>query len=183
MHGPIWLENPIISLVLLAIAFYLLYRALITEKHHREPQHSSSNYNIEKKLFGHKIIDTSRGWLFFTSFLVLVALGAHFLAEYTFHLYDITPIDRFTHGLSGMALTAIVLNLYLTRNRKYYYTVSIAVSWVPFVLWEVYEWIYATYSGPSGFIQTEPWDMVIDLWIDSLGALAICFLYDEFTEA
>jgi uncharacterized membrane protein YjdF len=102
--------------------------------------------------------------------------------RYTFHLYDITPIDRFTHGLSGMALTAIVLNLYLTRNRKYYYTVSIAVSWVPFVLWEVYEWIYATYSGPSGFIQTEPWDMVIDLWIDSLGALAICFLYDEFTE-
>jgi uncharacterized membrane protein YjdF len=113
---------------------------------------------------------------------VLVALGAHFLAEYTFHLYDITPIDRFTHGLSGMALTAIVLNLYLTRNRKYYYTVSIAVSWIPFVLWEMYEWIYATYSGPSGFIQTEPWDMVIDLWIDSLGALAICFLYDEFTE-
>ena len=112
---------------------------------------------------------------FFTSFLVLVALGAHFLAKYTFHLYDITPIDRFTHGLSGMALTAIVLNLYLTRNRKYYYTISIAVSWVPFVLWEVYEWIYATYSGPSGFIQTEPWDMVIDLWIDSLGALAICF--------
>jgi hypothetical protein len=44
----------------------------------------------------------------------------------------------------------------------------------------VYEWIYATYSGPSGFIQTEPWDMAIDLWIDSLGALAICFLYDEF---
>jgi hypothetical protein len=182
MHGPIWLENPIISLALLAIGFYLLYRATITEKHHREPQHSNSSYSLEKKLFGHKIIDTSKGWLFFTSFLVLVALGAHFLAEYTFHLYDITPIDRFTHGLSGMALTAIVLNLYLTRKRKYYYTVSIAASWVPFVLWEVYEWIYATYSGPSGFIQTEPWDMAIDLWIDSLGALAICFLYDEFTE-
>jgi hypothetical protein len=120
MHGPIWLENPIISLALLTIAFCLLYRALITEKHHREPQHSNSSYSLEKKLLGHKIIDTSRGWLFFTSFLVLVALGAHFLAEYTFHLYDITPIDRFTHGLSGMALTAIVLNLYLTRNRKYY---------------------------------------------------------------
>jgi hypothetical protein len=24
--------------------------------------------------------------------------------------------------------------------------------------------------------------MAIDLWIDSLGALAICFLCDEFTE-
>jgi hypothetical protein len=51
MHGLIWLENPIISLVLLATAFYLLYRALITEKHHRGPQHSSSDYDIEKKAF------------------------------------------------------------------------------------------------------------------------------------
>ncbi len=134
MHGPIWLENPIISLALFPIAFYMLYSALITEKHHREPQHTNSSYSLEKKIFGHKIIDTSRGWLFFTSFLVLTALGAHFLAEYTFHLYDTTPVDRFTHGLSGMALTAIVLNLYLTRNKKYYYTVSIAVSWVAFVL-------------------------------------------------
>jgi hypothetical protein len=68
MHGPIWLENPIISLVLLAMAFYLLYRALITEKHHREPQHSNSSYSLEKKLFGHKIIDTSGGWLFLRLF-------------------------------------------------------------------------------------------------------------------
>lgn len=86
MHGPIGLENTIISLVLLATAFYMLYRALITEKHHREPQHNNSRYSLEKKIFGHKIIDTSRGWLFFTSFLALVAIGAHFLAEYTFHL-------------------------------------------------------------------------------------------------
>jgi len=43
-----------------------------------------------------------------------------------------------------MALTAIVLNVYLTRNRKYYYNVSIAASLIAFVLWEVYEWIYAT---------------------------------------
>src|ERR671916_359234 len=77
MHGSIWLENPIISLTLLAIAFYLLYRALITEKHHREPQHSNSSYSLEKKFFGHKIIDTSKGWVFFTSFLVLTALGTH----------------------------------------------------------------------------------------------------------
>ena len=47
----------------------------------------------------------------------------------------------------------------------------------------VYELIYIAYSGPSGFIQSDSWDIVIDLWIDSLGALAICFLYDEFTES
>jgi hypothetical protein len=46
-----------------------------------------------------------------------------------------------------------------------------------------YELIYIAYIGPSGFIQSDSWDIVIDLWIDSLGALAICFLYDEFTES
>jgi len=104
------------------------------------------------------------------------------LAENTFHVYDVTPVDRFTHGLSGMAVTAIILNLYLTRKRQFYYVVSIGASWIAFILWEVYELIYIAYSGLSGFIQSDSWDIVIDLWIDSLGALAICFLYAEFTE-
>jgi hypothetical protein len=47
----------------------------------------------------------------------LFAIGAHYLAENTFHVYDTTPVDRFTHGLSGMAITAIALNLYLTRKK------------------------------------------------------------------
>ena len=46
-------------------------------------------------ILGRKVIDTSTGWLLFTGFLVLSAIGAHFLAEYTFHLYDITPIDKY----------------------------------------------------------------------------------------
>ena len=33
----------------------------------------------------------------------------------------------------------------------------------------------------GGYIQTEPMDLAIDLWVDSLGALAVCFLYDEFS--
>ena len=98
------------------------------------------------------------------------------------HVYDVTPVDRFTHGLSGMAVTAIILNLYLTRKRQFYYVVIIGASWIAFILWEAYELIYIAYSGPSGFIQSDSWDIVIDLWIDSLGALAICFLYDEFNE-
>ncbi|MGA8106825.1 MAG: hypothetical protein WB815_09240 [Nitrososphaeraceae archaeon] len=57
----------------------------------------------------------------FTVSVSLLAIGTHFLAENTFHVYDTTPIDKFTHGLSGMAITAIVLNLYLTRRREYYY--------------------------------------------------------------
>ena len=46
---------------------------------------------------------------------------------------------------------------------------------------EVYELIYIAYTGPSAFIQSDPWDLAIDLWIDTLGALMICFIYDEFT--
>jgi uncharacterized membrane protein YjdF len=69
----------------------------------------------------------------------------------------------------------IVLNLYLPRNRKNYYNISITACWVASSLWEeVYEWIYATYNGPSGSIQTEPWDVAIDHLIDSLGTLVVC---------
>jgi Ca2+/Na+ antiporter len=157
VHGPPWLENPTLSILLIAVGFYLLYRALQTEKHHRV--HQQSEYgNIEREILGHKIIDTNRGWILFTLSIFLFAIGAHYLAENTFHVYDTTPVDRFTHGLSGMAIAAIVLNLYLTRRREYYYPMAIGVSWIAFILWEVYELIYIAYSGPAGFIQSDPWD-------------------------
>jgi uncharacterized membrane protein YjdF len=128
-----------------------------------------------------RIIDTNRGWILFTLSLGGLALGSHFISEYVFHLYDTTPIDSFTHGLSAMGITAIVLNFYLTRKRKMYYPISIGAAWIGFIIWEIYEWIHVTISGPGGFIQTEPIDMAIDLWVDTLGALTICFIYDEFT--
>jgi hypothetical protein len=96
---------------------------------------------VERELFGHRIIDTNKQLLFFTSSVALTALGAHFLAENTFHMYDVTSVDLFTYGLSGMAVTAIILNLYLTRKRQFYYVVSIGASWIAFILWEVYELI------------------------------------------
>jgi hypothetical protein len=60
MHGPLWLENTIISVLLSAVAFYLLYKAVATQKHLRHHQHSNGN-NVERELFGHKIIDTNKG--------------------------------------------------------------------------------------------------------------------------
>lgn len=180
MHGPPWLENPTLSISLIVISFYLLYRALQTDRHLRT--HQTSQYgNLEREIFGRKVIDTNKGWILFTISISLFAIGAHYLAENTFHVYDTTPIDRFTHGLSGMAITAIVLNLYLTRRREYYYPVAIGVSWIAFILWEIYELVYIAFSGPAGFIQSDPWDLAIDLWVDTLGALTICFIYDEFT--
>ena len=119
----------------------------------------------------------------FTGFVALSAIGVHFLAEYTFHLYDTTRVDKFTHGLSRMAITALILNFYLTRSRKLYYFVAIGASWIAFVLWEAYELAAVATGFGRGYIQTEPMDLAIDLWVDSLGALAVCFLYDEFSHA
>ena len=180
MHGPSWAENPALPVLLITVGFWLLYLAIKTERHHRTHQESEHG-NIELEFLGRKVLDTNRGWIFLTLSISLFAIAAHSLAENTFHVYDTTPIDRFTHGLSGMAVTAIALNLYLTGKREKYYLIAITVSWIAFILWEVFELLYITYTGPSGFIQSDPWDLGIDLWVDSLGALTICFLYDEFT--
>ena len=178
MHGPPWLENPALSILLIAVGFVLLFISIRMKK--KQPP-SKQGYNFELKVFGHKILDTSDRWILFSAFMGLVAIGSHYLVEYTFHIYDVTPIDRFTHGLSGMAVTAVVLNVNLTRGRRVYYPTAIATSWVAFILWEVYEWLSVMFN-PNTTIQTTPWDLAIDLWIDSLGALAICFIYDEFNE-
>lgn len=180
MHGEWWLEDLTLSIFLFCIAFYLLYRILRTKKQYRYHQQSDHN-DVQRVIFGRKIIDISTGWLLFTGFITLTAIGAHFLAEYTFHLYDTTPIDKFTHGLSGMAITALVLNFYLTRKRKLYYFVAIGASWIAFVLWGVYELAAVATGFGGGYIQTEPMDLAIDLGVDSLDALAVCFLYDEFS--
>jgi hypothetical protein len=76
-----------------------------------------------------------------------------------------------------MAITALIL----TRKRKLYYFVAIGTSWIAFVLLEVYELAAVATGFGGGYIQTEPMDIAIDLWVDSLGALAVCFLYDEFS--
>lgn len=182
MHGPEWLSNPFFSSVLLSIGILFLCIALRTEKEHRRHQHHTANSGIEIKCMGKMIVDTSRGWLFFTLFIGGIALGAHFLSEYTFHLYDTTSIDSITHGLSAMGITAIVLNFFITRKKRYYFPISIGAAWIGFILWEVYEWISLGMHGPTGFIQTDPIDMIVDLWVDTLGSLAVCFLYREFTD-
>ncbi len=123
MHGPGWLANPLFSASLITTGLFFLYLALRTEKEHRARQHDEKYEGIGIWVKGRKIIDISRGWVFFTLSLGGIAVGTHFLSEYTFHLYDTTPIDSITHGLSGMAVTAIVLNLYLTKKRRLYYTI------------------------------------------------------------
>ena len=176
MHGPPVLESIFLPSVLVGAGLIMLALSIWRKKVQPE---GVCGFNVAPKIFGHKIIETSDRWLLFTIFIGLVAIGSHFLAEYALHIYDITPIDRFTHGLSGMAVTALILNFNLTRGRRVYYPTAIAVSWIGFIAWEVYEWISVA-TDPNTTIQTSPWDLAIDLWIDTLGALAICFIYDDF---
>ncbi|MDQ4072732.1 MAG: hypothetical protein M3162_00365 [Thermoproteota archaeon] len=182
MHGPDWLEVWLAPVILLAAGGFFLYLSIKTQKEHRIGQHNELHSGIEISVFDKRIIDTNKGWIFFTLFLGGMALGAHVVFEYILHMYDTTPIDSFTHGLSAMGITAIVLNLYLTKKRRLYYPISIVAAWIGFILWEIYEWIQVSITGASGFIQTEPIDMAVDLWVDTLGALSVCFIYDEFTD-
>lgn len=168
MHGGVLFSTPIISISLIIIGLFFLYLSI-------------KNRNQTRSIKNPKIFDTSIGWVYFTFFIGSSALGAHLLAEYQFHIYDITPIDVFTHGLSGMAVAALILNFNLTRNRKLYYSVAIGTSWIAFIAWEVFEGVYF-YVNPLGTIQTNTWDTMIDLWVDTLGALSICFLCDELVD-
>jgi hypothetical protein len=174
VHGADWLANPLTSLALIAASLAMLFIAISLKK-----KRPVQKFNIIVRGFGHRVVKTSDTWLLVTGFLGLAALGAHFMAEYWLHLYDVTPIDRFTHGLSGMAVTAIVLIFNLTNRRRVYYPASIGASWAAFILWEVYEWILVT-TVPDSHVEVNPADTAIDLWIDTLGALAVCFFHDEF---
>ena len=170
MHGPEILSGPIIPIILFVVSGCFLF---LTIKHRKAIR------DVED-IRGLKIFDTSIEWIYFTGFIGLCAIGAHLMAEYYLHWYDVTPIDRFTHGLSGIAITAIILNFRLTRNRKLYYPLAIGGAWVAFILWEIFEAVFV-YLNPGGFIVISNWDTAVDLWIDTLGALSICFLCDELT--
>jgi hypothetical protein len=106
MHGGILFSTPIISIAIIIIGLFFLYLSIKQRTHIR---------NINEP----KIFDTSIQWIYFTFFIGSSALGAHLLAEYQFHIYDITPIDVITHSLSGMAVTALILNFNLTRIGNY----------------------------------------------------------------
>lgn len=170
MHGPEILTSPLIPIILFVFAGYLLFLTI---------KHRNAVRDVEA-IGGLKILDTSKEWIYFSGFIGLCAIGVHLMAEYYLHWYDVTPIDRFTHGLSGFAVTSVILNFRLTRNRKLYYPLAIGVAWIAFILWEVFEAVFV-YLNPNGFIVISNWDTAVDFWIDSLGALAICFLCDELT--
>lgn len=155
--------DPTVSLIMIGAAAIFLALTIWRVRQDK----LSDPYNIQPKVSGHKILDTGDKWIFFTLFVGLSAISAHLLAEYTFHIYDVTPIDKFTLGLSGMAIAAFILNLNLTRGRKVYYPESIGVTWLAFIVWEIYEWVTVMTVSNSG-IEISLWDT----WIRSVDRYA-----------
>jgi hypothetical protein len=136
--------------ILALYSFYLLYKALRAKKRYRYFNRATirrTKSNSWTKSYRYKY----RLAVLYRLLVLFPAIGAYFLAEYTFHLYDSTPIDKFTFGLTGMAVIVLVLNSYLTRKRQFYYFVAIGVSSVAFLLWEVYE-LAAVATGFGGRI-------------------------------
>jgi len=173
MHGPIWLSSPIISVVLICIGVFFLAMAIKNRKQIKDINN----------IGGLQILDTSREWLFFTAFIGMSAIGIHLLMEYVLHWYDDPQkdIDTFTHAISGMSLAAITLNFRLTQKRVIYYPIAIGISWIGFIMWEIFEFFAS--QIPGSYIEIDFWDTVIDLWVDLLGALTICFVCDELTNS
>jgi hypothetical protein len=74
MHGPAWIENPTISLILIAIAFFMLYLSLsLNRKLGKEKRHShlarvwAQDFRYEQALAVlYWIYRTCRGWCTFT---------------------------------------------------------------------------------------------------------------------
>jgi hypothetical protein len=162
---------------MIAIGFAIL--AVSIWRFNNRPAEVARAYNVKLRIFGRKVIETSDRWLLFLFFIGLLAIGSHYLAEFSLHIYDITPVDKFTHGFSGMAAAAFVLIFNLSKGRRVYYPAAIGLSWIGFIAWELYEWVDVA-TNPNSGIVTGPWDLALDLWIDTLGALAICFIYDEY---
>jgi hypothetical protein len=180
MHGPPWLESVVVPSAMIAIGFAML--AVSVWRFNSRPDDKDRMYNIKLGIFGRKIIETSGRWLLFVMFMGLLAIGSHYLAEFSLHIYDVTPVDKFTHGFSGMAAAAFILIFNLSRGRRVYYPIAIGLSWIGFIAWELYEWVDVL-TNPNSGIVIGHWDTALDLWIDSLGALAVCFIYDEFHKA
>lgn len=63
-----WLENPALSIVLLCIAFYLLYKALRIKKQYRYHQHSDHN-DVQRVILGRKLLDTRLAGYYLKVFL------------------------------------------------------------------------------------------------------------------
>ena len=113
-------------------------------------------------------------------FLLALVGGLNYIAN-LYHLYwSANEFDSLVHFLGGAALAAFFLWLYFSsgyfnpakRDLKKFLLVSIFGAMFVAVSWEIYE----LFLGEAVVNKAEyPFDTMLDLIMDFLGAVAICF--------
>lgn len=114
-------------------------------------------------------------------FVLLAVVGVlNFLAA-NFHLYwSIYEFDSLVHFLGGATLSAFFLWFYFfsgffksqKRNLTKFLLISVFGTMFVAVSWEIYEFVL----GEAMIQKLEyPYDTMMDLIMDLLGAVAVCF--------
>lgn len=119
--------------------------------------------------------------LFKETFILLALVGVLNYIANLYHLYWSTyEFDSLVHFLGGATLSAFFLWLYFysglfnptERKLKNFLLVSILGSMFIAVSWEIYE----LFLGEAVMNKAEyPFDTMLDIIMDMLGILAICF--------
>jgi len=119
--------------------------------------------------------------LFIETFILLVIVGVLDRIANIYHLYwSVNEFDSVVHFLGGATLSAFFLWLYFfsgyfnpaKRDLKTFLLVSIFGAMFVAVSWEIYE----IFLGEAVMNKAEyPFDTMLDIIMDLLGILAVCF--------
>jgi len=119
--------------------------------------------------------------LFKETFILLALVGVLNYIANLYHLYwSVGEFDSLVHFLGGATLSAFFLWLYFysglfnptERKLKNFLLVSILGGMFVAVSWEIYE----LFLGEAVMNKAEyPFDTMLDIIMDMLGILAICF--------
>ena len=119
--------------------------------------------------------------LFWETFVLLTTVGVLNYIANIYHLYwSVNEFDSLVHFLGGATLSAFFLWLYFysgffnptNRKLKDFLLVSVLGAMFVAVSWE----IYVLFLGEAVMNKAEyPFDTMLDIIMDLLGILAICF--------
>ncbi|OHB15217.1 MAG: hypothetical protein A2431_01950 [Candidatus Zambryskibacteria bacterium RIFOXYC1_FULL_39_10] len=119
--------------------------------------------------------------LFWETFVLLTTVGVLNYIANIYHLYwSVNEFDSLVHFLGGATLSAFFLWLYFysgffnptNRKLKDFLLVSVLGAMFVAVSWEIYE----LFLGEAVMNKAEyPFDTMLDIIMDLLGILAICF--------
>ena len=132
------------------------------------------------------VLETNRHWLLFTFLIIWLAIFVHITAQTAgftdsysgganwYNNPGTAIVDVFTHPLSSMMLTAIILNFNLPFSFRRKWLVALLFGIIGGMFWEGGEYFTAPFWG---WIEITTLDTLKDLWTDFLGSAFAVLLY------